>query len=566
MTKTLHGFILLAAVFAFGSANAQTQCYAKYVFSKTEQKVVFYDSSKAKNTYQRLWDFGDGAHSDSQNPTHFYNKAGNYRVCLLIKDTAAKCVDTFCETVTITTSCKSEWSFSVSGKMLFFVADSSLNKSSAKYRWTFGDGTSTYPYKKGTHSFASAGTYEVCLTVVDSLCEVKTCKQVKIELPCSAKWEYSISGKTVTFRADTTVNKSRAKYRWKFGDGSSIVTGKSASHTYSGAGTFEACLTVIDSPCESHLCKNVVIPTQKYCISGKIDCGGSPCYPGKVWLIVFNRNDSSLKAVMDKSISHDSTGSYYEFCGVEPGKYYVKAALDSSSSYYENYVPTYFENAVKWKKADSILVKTANVTGRNIHMKNGNNSGGPGFIKGKISQGANKKEGDPLAGIEVMLLDNSTEAPVRYTYTNLDGEYSFTNLVLGTYQVYPEVLSLPTIPAIVTLTSPSNGAEGIDMQINSTSVYRASGIVEDVKNARRLALYPNPANDMLQIVLELQKTSSIGVAVYDIAGRKVYANAYKSSAGNQTLQVPVAAFAKGMYTVHISTTDGQIFYGRFAKE
>jgi PKD repeat protein len=492
MTRILRYFSIsaafLIALLAFGP-QALAQCNAKFTYQKSELSVKFTDSSTAQHTYFRFWSFGDGTKSDAKTPLHTYSAEGSYRVCLVIVDTAAKCKDTFCDMVTVKHSCKSVWN-------------------------------------------------------------------------------YSVSSNSLTAYADTTVNNKTAKYVWRFGDGSNPLVGKNAIHHYSAAGTYEVCLTVVDSPCEVKTCKQIVIGNPKYCISGKIDCGGDPAYPGRVWLIVFNPHDTSLKAVKDGHIIKDSTGTHYEFCDVEPGRYYVKAALDTSSPKYSDYLPTYFENAVKWKKADSIVVKNANVTGRNIHMKKGNNPGGPGFIKGKISQGANKNEGDPLSDIEVMLFNDATGETVAYTYTDINGEYNFGSLAYGTYQVYPEVLDVPTFPAIVTLSANASGADGIDMKINSREVYVATAIKDNgPAGTRSLSVYPNPVSGTLYIPVKLDNSENLSLTIFDASGKKVFSQTYKYSAGEHTIGLPANGLSKGLYSIQItgSKTAG-VYQGRFVKE
>ena len=56
----------------------------------------------------------------------------------------------------------------VAGEQGVFVADGSGGYPPYQFQWDFGDGTSTSSLQNVTHSFTSAGDYEVKLTARDS--------------------------------------------------------------------------------------------------------------------------------------------------------------------------------------------------------------------------------------------------------------------------------------------------------------------------------------------------------------------------------------------------------------
>ncbi len=121
------------------------------------------------------------------------------------------------------------------------------------YAWNFGDGTS------GTgvaplHSYASAGTYTVQLTVTDNQgLTASVQRQISIGgnfAPLAAFTRSTSSGQIpliVAFDAadSTDQDGTIATYTWDFGDGSGAV-GIAAQHTYSRTGTFRASLQVTD--------------------------------------------------------------------------------------------------------------------------------------------------------------------------------------------------------------------------------------------------------------------------------------------------------------------------------
>lgn len=143
----------------------------------------------------RLWLFGDGQSSTLQNPTHYYQSNGSYEVCLILMGYNGEecCTDTFCNVIDVecesvpcdaelsitethNADCEYEFTASVgaySGGQIF------------GYHWDFGDGT-TGTGATASHSYTTAGVYEVCVTLFllgpDGCCSITEC--IEIEVDC----------------------------------------------------------------------------------------------------------------------------------------------------------------------------------------------------------------------------------------------------------------------------------------------------------------------------------------------------------------------------------------------
>ena len=92
--------ILLGLLF---SVSAQAQCTANYTYTKDSTTVYFSDSSDGDGNLicSYLWDFGDQHTSSAQNPTHTYDSAATYTVCLeIITASDSSCSDTICVNTT----------------------------------------------------------------------------------------------------------------------------------------------------------------------------------------------------------------------------------------------------------------------------------------------------------------------------------------------------------------------------------------------------------------------------------------------------------------------------------
>gem|GEM_PF-2374219 len=121
------------------------------------------------------------------------------------------------------------------------------------YEWSFGDGASDTGASV-THTFASAGTYAVTLTVSDGSLTDAATETITItaanQAPTAAFTSSSTTGvapHAITFDASSSSDPDgdALTYEWSFGDGASD-TGASVTHTFASAGTYTVTLLVSD--------------------------------------------------------------------------------------------------------------------------------------------------------------------------------------------------------------------------------------------------------------------------------------------------------------------------------
>jgi Zn-dependent metalloprotease len=128
-------------------------------------QVSFTDNSGNTPTSWQ-WDFGDGATSTIQNPTHQYTLPGTYTVSLLATNPFGSNTTTRQTTVNVLAS-----SMSIGNNR--YVGESILYSSNATgatgYLWDFGDGYLS-SLANPSHTYTAIGTYYVSLTVSNSQC------------------------------------------------------------------------------------------------------------------------------------------------------------------------------------------------------------------------------------------------------------------------------------------------------------------------------------------------------------------------------------------------------------
>ena len=76
------------------------------------------------------------------------------------------------------------------------------------------------------------------------------------------------------------------------------------------------------------------------------------------------------------------------------------------------------------------------------------------------------------------------------------------------------------------------------------------GVEELESVSETVKLYPNPANDVLNINVS-DDTEIVATSIYDLTGRRVYQNAF-------TKAIPVGEFRDGLYFISLTTAQGQV--------
>ncbi len=243
----------------FGASNKYLYALPGVVTFTADQTAgpaplaVRFTGTSDLNVMSWHWDFGDGATSDEQNPTHTYTAGGVYSVNLTIA--YGNGTNTIVKTDYISAYSPPATGFTAdptSGNSPLSVTftDRSTGAPTA-WLWEFGDGT-TSTEQNPTHTYTAAGTdtttYTVNLTATNSAGSNTTSRTDFITLYSNPP----IVSFTATPRVSTTVPltvqfrdasaHSPTAWFWEFGDGTNS-TEQNPTHTYATAGTYTVNLT-----------------------------------------------------------------------------------------------------------------------------------------------------------------------------------------------------------------------------------------------------------------------------------------------------------------------------------
>ncbi len=137
--------------------------------------------------------------------------------------------------------------------------------------WDFGDAT-TSTAQHPSHTFATIGTYTVCLIVSDNCGADTICQLVTVTCPNPVS-SFNMSSSDLLVNFTNTSGGGAAN--WDFGDGGTS-TQFSPAHQYAAAGSYIVCLTTVDS-CGTHqICDtiNITCPIPSPNFSYNIGMGG----------------------------------------------------------------------------------------------------------------------------------------------------------------------------------------------------------------------------------------------------------------------------------------------------
>jgi len=314
-----------------------------------------------------IWNFGDGTGSFDVNPVHTYAHGGTYTVCLTVKKyptpNSQPCIRYICKTIVVQEPCNLvanfNWTVTPTNplRLEFHNLSTPLSPTDSTI-WNFGDGTGSTAVNP-VHTYANAGTYNVCLIVKkypwpnSQPCIRYICKTVVVTAPCNFVVDFSwnadpANSQTIHFNNTTPTSTPGDIVTWTFGDGSS-GSGMSPVHTYAQAGTYTVCMrvqrpgTTGNTPCVREICKTITVHQ---------NCNFQPSFtwsidPANPLRVIFTNttNIPTVTAQVVWTFGDGTSANTWNATHVynQPGRYYVCLKI-------------YLSNTCFRMKCDSILI------------------------------------------------------------------------------------------------------------------------------------------------------------------------------------------------------------------
>jgi PKD repeat protein len=155
------------------------------------------------------------------------------------------------------------------------------------YIWNFGDGATASGGPSQSHTYPTAGTYTVTVTVSDGSLQSSATTTATIAhvnrapVAALAGLVSSNEGSSVAFSAAGSIDPDGdgLTYSWSFGDGASASSGPGQSHVYRDNGTYTVTVTVSDGSLQSSATTSVSVANVSPVVT--ISTWGATLLPGE---------------------------------------------------------------------------------------------------------------------------------------------------------------------------------------------------------------------------------------------------------------------------------------------
>lgn len=217
------------------------------------------------------WNFDDGQSSTAVNPVHVFSDRGSYDVTLTATNIAG-CNNTITKMLPIYSKPEVNFAaslppFSCNGTPTSFndLTPNPVDSNIDSWLWNFGDsgsGQNTSALKDPTHTYATAGNYDVSLTVsTNFLCSSILQLPITISQTPAANFNFSPSCVDVAINfTDTSIGTIQS---WDWQIGSTFYTIQNPTHTFNNAVSTNAVLNVTASNnCIGSMSKPIVVPAK----------------------------------------------------------------------------------------------------------------------------------------------------------------------------------------------------------------------------------------------------------------------------------------------------------------
>ncbi len=272
--------------------------------------------------------------------------------------------------------------------------------------------------------------------------------------------------------------------------------------------------------------------------------------------------DLGTVQILERDITTDSFFVYdeqvmgangtYDFEDIPPGVFYVKAIVDSMSVYYDDYLPTYYGSSAFWYNATAINQCDTSQLYRDIYLSSSTNPGGIFELDGTVTL----PDGiTPVGNLNLVLMNDAGAAQARTTASN--GYFRFSQLASDNYRIFVDLINSDIDNSSpVAIDVYNNQTAELHLYPNYLTLNAITELTEteQQKDGYVLNIYPNPANETTQLVLDIAQAEYLSLKIYDVNGLcvKTVLDRQWIDEGQFNANISLSDLAAGVYFVHVN--------------
>ena len=530
-------------------SNPQINCTPSFVYTRDSSNLsiyayhfIGYEGNIINANTRWEWGFGDGTGAHTRDPHHTYANPGWYYICLYAIDSAHQCYGRFCDSIHIggqqNIPCLAHYSYQANPQtnQVHFYGynqnDPNYPQNITSCTWDFGDGT-TGNTRDPNHTYYHAGMYFVCLTITtNNNCTSTYCDSISIRpvtYGCQANWSAYRNTNANCPNCFTFVDLSTANHiisrEWNFDDGTSSYN-QQVVHSFNRPGYYHVCLTI-------HTADSC---TSTYCNYVHLDSTGFGLNHCSVYL-------TSTTTLASSPTANDGAIDLTVHAGYPPFRYSWSNGAHTEDIH--GLVPGYYTVEVH----DSLNCLTYS----RIHVGNRHDS----------------------LGIVVVdtLLTNAIDSCLNFQYQHarVYNIHYISNTVVEITWIFEGNGISSFITETYLVNQIGNHAVAISVRCGTKTLTTYYDIIfsEDLTGISdnqikpEVTIYPNPVSDVLNILLNTEKTGVVKISLLNAFGQVIEEETTYS--GNGIYRIPTAKLANGLYFIRLSLDNNTILNSKFIK-
>lgn len=459
--------------------------------AQINQLTVIFNDTSGSDVTDWQWDFGDGNTSNLQNPTHTYAAPGSYVVCLTGTSDCGPAQ--ICQTIIV--SCSSPIAgFTTSTNQLAANFIDISSNDVTQWQWDFGDGN-TSSLQNPAHTYANAGTYQVCLTVTSICGTAEFCQSITVSCP-TPQAEFNHSSEELTISLNDTSTDNPTQWFWDLGDGN-FSSEQNPTHIYAAPGAYTVCLTVSNNCGSTQTCQQVIVT-----------CSAPQA--------AFDIETYNLTATLTDNSTNNPTQWLWDFG-------------DGNTSGLANPVHEYAASGTY-----TICLTVSSPCGNNQTCQTIN-------VECQAPEAIFSING---SGLYQLFQDVSTNNPESWLWDFGDGTISNEQ---NPFHEYEEGGSYEVCLTVA-------NACGTDTDCH---VIFLTTSTEDTELAKNIRLSPNPATNYVQLDFEMDLSLEANIYLSDARGARIMEWRAEHIGGDNTRKVvDITGLSAGIYFIRIETEEG----------